>query len=215
MLQMPVSLMFIQSNSIDFCWATCLPARVMGHETLLPVFAARAISIFQKSCKPASWTWMSFTKAVSFTSPSRVGVSHQVTQAVLQFSVLCLNSIINTAKGEHISFYSASKGKARSRKGTEMKDITLGGPHPPGDEQTIPRIDGKYFQHCGRAGQASLFPHMAVTGVLETSNPAGRSFQTFHGVNLPRMTPSYALGQRQAGSCRVPVAALQLHSCWN
>lgn len=29
------------------------------------------------------------------------------------------------------------------------------------------------------------------------------------------MSPLYVLGRRQAGSRRVPVAALQLHACWN
>lgn len=165
---------------------------------------------------------MSFTKAIPFTSPSCAGVSHQVTQAVLQISILHLNLIINTAKGKHVSFHSASRGKARSRKGTEMKDITIGGTHPPGDEQTIRRIDRKYFQYSGRAGQASPFPHMACSYNYgchgrpeETSNPAGRRFQTFHGVSLPRMTPLYIAGLRQAGSRRVPVAALQLHACRN
>lgn len=168
---------------------------------------------------------MSFTKAVLYTSPPCVGVSHQVTQAVLQFSVFCL--IINIAKGKHISFYSASRGKARSRKGTEMKDITTGGTHLPADEQTIPRIAKKYFQHCSRAGQArpgqaSLFPHRVCSyncschgHPKETLNPAGRRFQTFHVVNLARMPLLRVLGQFQAGSCRVPVAAVQLHGCWN
>lgn len=95
----------------------------------------------------------------------------------------------------------------------EVKDVTACGTHPPADGQTIPRIDGKYFQHCGRAG----FPHMVCSYNCgchghpeETSNPAGRRFKTFHGVNLPRMTPLYLLGQHQAESCRVPMTALQL-----
>lgn len=92
-------------------------------------------------------------KLFSLPLPPCMGVSHQVTQAVLQFSVFCLNLRINIAKGKHISFYSASRGKARSRKGTEMKDVTTGGTRPPADEQTIPRIARKYFQPCGRAGQ--------------------------------------------------------------
>lgn len=122
-------------------------------------------------------------------------------------------------------FHCASRGKARSRKGTDMKDMTIGGMHPPGDEQTIPRIDGKFLQHCGAAGQGSLpcsHAHMAHSYNYgchrhpeETSNPAGRRFQTFRGVNLPRMTPLYVLGRRQVGSRRVPVAALQLHACRN
>lgn len=48
----------------------------------------------------------------------------------------------------------ASRGKARSGRGT---DIAIGGMYAPGDEQTISRIDGKYFQHCGRAGQLQLW----------------------------------------------------------
>lgn len=95
-------------------------------------------------------------KLFSLPLPPCMGVSHQVTQAVLQFRVFCLNLRINIAKGKHISFYSASRGKARSRKGTEMKDITTGGTRPPADEQTIPRIARKYFQPCGRAGQGGL-----------------------------------------------------------
>lgn len=95
-------------------------------------------------------------KLFSLPLPPCMGVSHQVTQAVLQFSVFCLNLRINIAKGKHISFYSASRGKARSRKGTEMKDVTTGGTRPPADEQTIPRIARKYFQPCGRAGQGGL-----------------------------------------------------------
>lgn len=47
----------------------------------------------------------------------------------------------------------ASRGKARSGRGT---DTTVGGMYPPGDEQTISRIDGKYFQRCGRAAQLQL-----------------------------------------------------------
>lgn len=143
---------------------------------------------------------MSFTKAVLFTSHSCVGVSHQVTQAVLQFSVYYLNLIINIAKSKHIFFYSASTGKTRSRRGTEMKDITTGGTHPPADEQTIPRIMRKYFQHWQvKPGQASLFPDMVCSYNCgcpkETPNPAGRRFQTFHGVILPRMPPLCVLGQ--------------------
>lgn len=98
MLETPVSCVFLQGNSIKFCWPTWLSFKVMDHEILLTVFAAGVILVFQKSCKPASWTWMSFTKAVLFTSSPYMGVSHQVTRAVLQFSVFCLNLIINIAK---------------------------------------------------------------------------------------------------------------------
>lgn len=218
MLETPASLVFLQSKSIKLCWASWHPFQVMGHETSLTVFAAGAISVFQKSCKPASWTWMSFTKmAVLFTSPPCVGVSHQVTQAVLQFSIFCLNLITNIAKGKHISFYSASRGKARSRKGTEMKDITTCGTHPPADEQTIPRIARKYFQHCSRAGQASLLPHTLWSyncgcdgHPKETPNAAGRRFQTFHGVILPEWLHCVHWGSARQGAAGLP---WQLSSC--
>lgn len=56
MSEMPVSLVFLQSNSIKFCWATWLPCEGMGHETLLTVFVSGVISVFLRSYKPASWT---------------------------------------------------------------------------------------------------------------------------------------------------------------
>ena len=139
----------------------------------------------------------------------RIAPGHSGSAAV---GVLRLNLIINVAKGNHVSFHSASRGKARSRKGTEVKDITIGGMHPPGDKRTIPRIDGKYFQHCGRAGQASLFPHTAHSyndgwhgHPEERSDPAGRRFQTFRGVSLPGAAPLY--GGELQGSRGSPPAA--------
>lgn len=192
----------------------------MGHETLLTVFAAGVISVCQRSCKSASRTWMSFTKAVLFTSPPCMGVSHQVTQAVLQFSVFCLNLRINIAKGKHISFYSASRGKARSRKGTEMKEVTTGGTHSPADEQTILRIVRKYFQHCGRAGQASLFPYTVCSYTVchghpkETSNPAAEGSKLSMVSSSPDCLHWAVPGRELKGSCgiRPAVCVLEL-SC--
>lgn len=161
---MPVTLVFIQSNSFNFCRATWLPRRVKENETLLPVLLHEPFQFFRRVANLQTEPECHSQKLSPLPLPPASGYSG---------SVLRLNSVITTAKGKHVSFHSAGRGKVRSREGSEMKGITTGGTHPPGDEQTIPRTDGKYFQHCGRAGQASLFPHvvcsynMVITGILK------------------------------------------------
>lgn len=107
-------------------------------------------------------------------------------------------------------------GKARRRKGTEVKGVSTGGTHPAGDEQTVPRRDGKQGRSgtAGRAGLGGTGPGRGglpapTRGVQlqpwlsrhpeETSNPAGSRFETYHCVGLPR-TPLYVRGGAGPGA---------------